>query len=411
MARRPCRALGRGTGPRRQGAPRGEPELLLHDVHPGDELRHRVLHLEAGVHLQEPEGAVAVVEELARGGVAKPGRAAHPDRHRVEPAALGLGQAGCRGLLDQLLVAPLHRAVALADRDDVAGCVAEELHLDVAGRHDLALEVDGSVTERAGGLAGSREQRRRELVLRDDAPHAPTTASRGRLHEQGEADLPRRGDDRVHLARPVDRRRLERAGDVRHARVPGRPARGQLVAQRRDHVGGRPDPGKPRLLDGTGECLALGQEPVARVHGLRPRGQGCLDDGVDAQVALGRWRRAEADGGVGGPDVGRGRVRVGVDRDGLHPHLVTGPDDPERDLAPVRHEDAAEGWGHRATARARGGHARLRSGHPRTCAGHARRLCAKTSAVTRDPPLLTTGCSRASCGGSSRACPPACRAH
>jgi hypothetical protein len=34
-------------------------------------------------------------------------------------------------LLEQLLVAPLHRAVALADRDHAAVAVREQLHLDV----------------------------------------------------------------------------------------------------------------------------------------------------------------------------------------------------------------------------------------------------------------------------------------
>ena len=54
----------------------------------GDELRHGMLNLEPGVHLEEPEAAVAVVEELGRRGVLQAGRAAELDRHRVEPAPL-----------------------------------------------------------------------------------------------------------------------------------------------------------------------------------------------------------------------------------------------------------------------------------------------------------------------------------
>jgi hypothetical protein len=55
---------------------RGDADLLLHDVHAGDELGHRVLDLHARVHLdevelvvlvQELEGARAAVADLAAG--------------------------------------------------------------------------------------------------------------------------------------------------------------------------------------------------------------------------------------------------------------------------------------------------------------------------------------------------------
>ena len=80
-------------GPGRQRPAGGQAELLGDDVEAGDELGHGVLHLEPGVHLEEPEAAVAVVEELARGRVAQPGGRPHPDGHRVEAAALGLAEA------------------------------------------------------------------------------------------------------------------------------------------------------------------------------------------------------------------------------------------------------------------------------------------------------------------------------
>jgi len=41
----------------------GHPELPLDQVHPRDQLRHRMLHLDAGIHLHEVEFAV-LVEEL-----------------------------------------------------------------------------------------------------------------------------------------------------------------------------------------------------------------------------------------------------------------------------------------------------------------------------------------------------------
>ena len=74
------------------------------------------------------------------------GRLAHPLR-----AVSGVS-AGRRRLLDQLLVAALDRAVALAEVDHVAVLVAQDLDLDVARPLDELLEVDARVAERGRGL-------------------------------------------------------------------------------------------------------------------------------------------------------------------------------------------------------------------------------------------------------------------
>src|SRR4029077_6427386 len=64
--------LDRGPAQRRVVVPqrltRRDPELLLDEVDPADLLGHRVLDLEAGVHLQEGDRAVLADEELAGPG-------------------------------------------------------------------------------------------------------------------------------------------------------------------------------------------------------------------------------------------------------------------------------------------------------------------------------------------------------
>ncbi len=52
-----------------------------------------------------------------------------------------------RRLFDHLLIAPLRRAIALAERNDVARAIAEELHLDVARSLDVLLEEQPAVAE------------------------------------------------------------------------------------------------------------------------------------------------------------------------------------------------------------------------------------------------------------------------
>src|SRR6185312_9153606 len=107
---------------RRKPPAGGDAELLTHDVDTGDELCHRVLDLEACVQLDEVEAPVRAEQELERPGVAVANRAARAlggGLHRLP--RLGR-QRRRRRLLDQLLVTPLDRALALAEREHTA-CV------------------------------------------------------------------------------------------------------------------------------------------------------------------------------------------------------------------------------------------------------------------------------------------------
>ena len=52
----------------RQRLAGGDADLLLHEVDAGEHLRHRMLHLDAGVHLHEVERPVLVEQHLDRAG-------------------------------------------------------------------------------------------------------------------------------------------------------------------------------------------------------------------------------------------------------------------------------------------------------------------------------------------------------
>ena len=107
--------------PDRQRLASGDADLQLDEVEPGDHLRDRMLHLQARVHLQEVERAVAGEQELDRARVGVADRLRGSDgggAHALRAAPVRHG--GRRRLLDHLLVAALHRAVALAQVDDVA---------------------------------------------------------------------------------------------------------------------------------------------------------------------------------------------------------------------------------------------------------------------------------------------------
>ena len=118
-ARRPGAAAASAAAD--SGSPGGQPELLADDVEAGHQLGHAVLDLEPGVDLEEVEGA-----RRRRGGTRRSPRSGARRRSPTRTArswrwrrSAGR-QARRRRLLDELLVAALERAVALADRDDRA---------------------------------------------------------------------------------------------------------------------------------------------------------------------------------------------------------------------------------------------------------------------------------------------------
>ena len=92
-------------------------DLQGDDVEAGHHLGDRVLDLQASVHLQEVEVPVLVDDALDRAGVHVAGLPRERDRCLGEALAHRVVDRGRRRLLDQLLMAPLHRAVALAEED------------------------------------------------------------------------------------------------------------------------------------------------------------------------------------------------------------------------------------------------------------------------------------------------------
>ena len=128
--------------------PCGDEDLRAHQVDAGDALGDRVLHLDARVHLdEEPVVLVHVIEELDGAGVVVADALGQRDGGVAKLLADDRIEIHGRGDLDDFLIAALHRAVALVKVDDVAVLVAEDLHLDVLGAGNVALQEHGGVAE------------------------------------------------------------------------------------------------------------------------------------------------------------------------------------------------------------------------------------------------------------------------
>ncbi len=236
----------------------GDPELLADEVDARDLFRDAVLDLQAGVHLEERDRAVRADEELARAG-ADVADLAEDRLRRLVQARLLLGrQVRRRGLLDELLVATLQRAVAGGDDDDVAVLVGQALGLDVARLVEVLLDEALTATERGDGLARRRLELRGDLVARACDLQATAAAAEGRLDGDRQTDLVRERDDLGSVRDGLDGARRERRADLL-----GHVARGDLVAELLDRLRRGADPGEPGVDDGTGEVGVLGEEPVA----------------------------------------------------------------------------------------------------------------------------------------------------
>ncbi len=324
-------------------ATRRDVQLGPHQVHAGRHLGDGVLDLQPGVDLEEREELLTrVVQELDRRGAA----VVHGER---EPLGSGLELAGLLGrqhrrrrLLDDLLVAPLQRAVTHAQRPGGPLPVGDDLHLDVAGTGYQPLEEHHAAPERTGRLVAGALVRVGELGVGGDDPDATAATARCRLEHQGVADL---------LARPQRVREgvdgAAAPGSDRHTDLLGEQLRTDLVAEQAHRLGARADEGHPDALAQLGEGGVLGHEsppdPCGVGTGLAQRP---LEDrevqvrpgrgGTERvrQVRLARERRVA--------------LAVGAQRDRLDPDTALGAqlagcvDQPHRGLTPVDDRDPSE---------------------------------------------------------------------
>ena len=308
----------------RQRPAAGYAELRLHQVEAGNRLGNRVLHLQPGVGLDKVErGSVAHVgrvhQKLERPEAAVADRGRHAPGRVNDARAQRAGQAGRRGNFDQLLVAPLRAAFALADLHHL-GAVTQDLHLHVAGPRDHLLHVQRPVAERPLRLGAAPFEGGCNLIRARDGAGAPAAAAGHRLdHHRGAG-----GQSLEEGGRLVDAGRCVGSGEHRNVVRQRRGARPQLVAEQFQRLDRRPHEAQPALLAGAREGGILGQEPVAGVDRVaagrvcQPHDPGAVQ--VGGYAAPGQRQRL-----VGHLDVQRRRVVLRVDGDVRDPEVGGGP--------------------------------------------------------------------------------------
>ena len=233
-------------------------------------------------------------------------------------------------------MAALDRALPLAQVDDVAVLVGDDLDLDVARVADVLLEVDGRVAEGGPGGVGGALDGGDQVLLPLDHLHADAASAAGGLDDHGQPDLERRLAGGAVVG---DRLGAGRGGN---AVLFGQRPRAELVAEPDHRLRGRSDERDPGRLARLGEGGPLAEEAVAGMDRLGARVHGGLHDPLEVQVGLGRRGAADVDGLAGVTGVDGVAVGVGVDGDGGDVQLVAGAHDANRDLASIGDQDLGE---------------------------------------------------------------------
>ena len=239
--------------------------------------------------------------------------------------------------LDDLLVPPLHRAVALEEVDHVAGAVGEDLHLDVPRVDDRLLDEDGGVAEGRLALAHAGLDGLLEVLDPLDPAHPAATTAGDGLDEERVRHGRGRGHQRVGVGRRLD------AGQGRHAGgLRGRDRAG-LVAGQGQHVGPGTDEGDAGLGAGLGQARVLAEEAVAGVDRVGAGPHRDRDDRVGVQVGPHRVPAlADLVGLVGLEPVLGPAVLVGEHRHRAGSELEGRAERPDRDLAAIGDQHLGE---------------------------------------------------------------------
>ena len=240
----------------------GDENLGLHEVDAGDAFGDGVLDLDAGVHLdEEPLLAVHVVEVFHGAGVVVADGLGEIGGGLAEVMTKVAGEVDGGGDFDHLLVAALHGAVALVHVDHVAVLVAEDLHFDVFGALDVALEEDGGVAEGVLGFVLGFGETGLELGGFFDDAHAATATTEGGFDDERETDFLRGGDRLVGIGDGVFG-----SGEDGDVGGDGLGTGGGLVAHGAEEVAVRSDEDDAFASTSFGEVGIFGKEAVTGVN-------------------------------------------------------------------------------------------------------------------------------------------------
>ena len=234
-------------------------------------------------------------------------------------------------------MAPLQRAIALAEMDGAAAAVAEHLDFDVARLLQIFFQIDRGIAERRFGFVGGGGERQHQVVggLRD--LHAASAAARRRLHQHRKADCLR---DRHRVVVGTDA--AVGAGHHGNAELLCGLLGLDLVAHQADVLGLGPDEMQIVIGEDFGKAGVFRQKAVAGMHRVGAGDLAGREQRGHVEIAVLRRRRADADALVGEAHMHGVGVGGGMHRDGGDAEFLARAQNPQCDLAAIGYQDLVE---------------------------------------------------------------------
>ena len=258
---------------------------------------------------------IGVYEEFNRGGVVELDSAADGEGGVKDALTQSRVKIRRGSDLDDFLMAPLNRAIALEKVDQAAVLVAKQLDFNVTGAANKFFEKNVSGAEGGAGLTPRLIESVVELVGRQRDAHAATAAAVGRLDHDGITEA---FGERMGFFIGADR--LIAAGKDGNLRLLSDAARRHLVAELFENFGARPNENKAGLTNGAGEMRILGEEAVAGMNGVHIMFAGQRDDAGNVEIGPDRFAcLADAIGFIGFEAMQSEAVFMRIESDRAYP--------------------------------------------------------------------------------------------
>src|SRR6185503_10528784 len=126
---------------------RGDFDLRLDEIDADDPLGHRMLDLQTGIHFEKVEVLLLIEQKLQRSRADVADRAGALNGDPADAPARAIVHSGRRRFFENLLMAPLNRALAIVEMNDVAVIVGENLNFHVARPLDEFLDIKPGIAE------------------------------------------------------------------------------------------------------------------------------------------------------------------------------------------------------------------------------------------------------------------------
>src|SRR5690606_20267539 len=233
---------------------------------------------------------------------------------------------------------PLQRAVTSSGDHDIAELIGEYLRLDVPWTIQELLDEALAAAEGRYRLASCRFKKLLHLIEMVGNLQTATAAAMCCLDGNRQSELAGKC-----MGLRSARNSASTAGDQWGTHALCDATRFELVAERLDHLRVGADPDQAGIDHGLRELRPLGKKPIAGMYGI---GAGTLRGGdqfFDLEVGVLGGCATERIGLIGLRNEQRIGIGIGIDRNRPKAIILAGPDDPNRDLAPVCYQNLLHG--------------------------------------------------------------------